>query len=79
MHVVDGAPLGASATGAPHQASTCSMPTCPASSPPAPAWPRRAAVLRQRMVDKRAEHHDYVRRTGQDLAEVTGWTWNRSP
>jgi hypothetical protein len=31
------------------------------------------------MVDKRAEHHDYVRRTGQDLAEVTGWTWNRSP
>jgi hypothetical protein len=44
-----------------------------------PRLARRAAVLRQRMVDKRAEHHDYVRLIGQDLAEVTGWTWNRSP
>jgi xylulose-5-phosphate/fructose-6-phosphate phosphoketolase len=42
-----------------------------------PGLARKAAVLRQRMVDKRAEHHDYVRRTGEDLPEVTGWTWSR--
>jgi xylulose-5-phosphate/fructose-6-phosphate phosphoketolase len=44
-----------------------------------PGLARRAAVLRQRMVDKHVEHHDYIRRTGEDLPEVTGWTWNRSP
>jgi xylulose-5-phosphate/fructose-6-phosphate phosphoketolase len=27
------------------------------------------------MVDKRAEHHDYVRRTGEDLPEVARWNW----
>jgi xylulose-5-phosphate/fructose-6-phosphate phosphoketolase len=40
-----------------------------------PGLARRAAVLRQAMVDKRAEHHDYVRRTGEDLPEVRDWTW----
>ncbi|HEY2792953.1 MAG TPA: phosphoketolase, partial [Micromonosporaceae bacterium] len=40
-----------------------------------PGLARRAATLRQDMVDKLAEHHDYVRRTGEDLPEVTGWTW----
>jgi len=43
-----------------------------------PSLGRRAAVLRQRMVDKRAEHRAYVRRTGQDLPEVTDWTWPRT-
>ncbi len=40
-----------------------------------PGLARRAAALRQQMVDKRAEHHDYVRRTGEDLPEVHDWTW----
>jgi xylulose-5-phosphate/fructose-6-phosphate phosphoketolase len=44
-----------------------------------PGLARRAAVLRQEMVDKRAEHRAYVRRTGQDLPEVTSWTWPRTP
>jgi xylulose-5-phosphate/fructose-6-phosphate phosphoketolase len=40
-----------------------------------PGLARRAAVLRQSMVDKRAEHHDYVRRYGVDPPDITGWTW----
>jgi len=40
-----------------------------------PGLARRAAVLRQRMVDKRAEHHDYVRCHGEDLPEVRNWSW----
>ena len=40
-----------------------------------PGLARRAAVLRQQMVDKHAEHRTYTRRTGEDLPEVTGWTW----
>ena len=40
-----------------------------------PGLARRAAVLRQQMVDKRAEHHDYIRRTGDDLPEIRDWTW----
>jgi xylulose-5-phosphate/fructose-6-phosphate phosphoketolase len=40
-----------------------------------PGLARRAAVLRQKMVDKRAEHHDYIRQTGEDLPEVRDWAW----
>jgi xylulose-5-phosphate/fructose-6-phosphate phosphoketolase len=40
-----------------------------------PGLTRRAAGLRQQMVDKRAEHHEYIRRTGEDLPEVRDWTW----
>jgi xylulose-5-phosphate/fructose-6-phosphate phosphoketolase len=40
-----------------------------------PGLARRAAVLRQSMVDTRAEHHDYVRRTGEDMADITHWSW----
>jgi xylulose-5-phosphate/fructose-6-phosphate phosphoketolase len=40
-----------------------------------PGLARRAAVLRQQMVDKRAEHHAYVRRTGEDLPEIRDWIW----
>jgi xylulose-5-phosphate/fructose-6-phosphate phosphoketolase len=40
-----------------------------------PGLTRRAAGLRQRMVDKRAEHHGFIRRTGEDLPEVRDWTW----
>jgi xylulose-5-phosphate/fructose-6-phosphate phosphoketolase len=40
-----------------------------------PGLARRAAVLRQRMVDKRTEHHAYTRSTGEDLPEVRDWVW----
>ncbi len=40
-----------------------------------PGLARRAAGLRQRMVDKRVEHREYVRRRGEDLPEVRDWTW----
>jgi xylulose-5-phosphate/fructose-6-phosphate phosphoketolase len=40
-----------------------------------PGLARKAAVVRQAMVDKRAEHHDYVRATGEDLPEVSDWRW----
>jgi xylulose-5-phosphate/fructose-6-phosphate phosphoketolase len=40
-----------------------------------PGLARRAATLRQQMVDKRTQHHDYVRRTGEDLPEIRDWTW----
>jgi len=44
-----------------------------------PGLSRRAATVRQRMVDKRAEHHDYVRRTGEDLPEIRDWKWAAAP
>jgi xylulose-5-phosphate/fructose-6-phosphate phosphoketolase len=44
-----------------------------------PGLARKAATLRQRMVDTRARHHDYVRRTGEDLPEVRDWAWPATP
>jgi xylulose-5-phosphate/fructose-6-phosphate phosphoketolase len=40
-----------------------------------PGLARRAATLRQDMVDRRVEHRAHVRRTGEDLPEITGWRW----
>jgi xylulose-5-phosphate/fructose-6-phosphate phosphoketolase len=40
-----------------------------------PGLARKAAVLRQRMVDKLADHHAYVRESGEDLPEVRDWVW----
>ena len=40
-----------------------------------PGLARKAAVLRQHLHDKLTEHRGYVRRTGEDLPEVAGWTW----
>jgi xylulose-5-phosphate/fructose-6-phosphate phosphoketolase len=40
-----------------------------------PGLARRAAGVRQLMVDKRAEHHGYIRATGEDLPEIRDWTW----
>jgi phosphoketolase len=34
--------------------------------------------MRQAMVDKRAEHHSYVRETGVDLPEITNFSWSIS-
>jgi hypothetical protein len=27
------------------------------------------------MVDQRTRHHEYIRRTGEDLPEVRDWAW----
>jgi xylulose-5-phosphate/fructose-6-phosphate phosphoketolase len=40
-----------------------------------PGLARRAATLRQQMVDKRVEHREYTRRTGEDMPEIRDWTW----
>ncbi len=40
-----------------------------------PGLARSAASVRQALVDKRAEHHDYIRATGADLPEVSEWSW----
>jgi xylulose-5-phosphate/fructose-6-phosphate phosphoketolase len=41
-----------------------------------PGLARRAATVRQLMVDKRTEHHEYIRRTGEDMPDVRYWTWS---
>ncbi|HET6502464.1 MAG TPA: phosphoketolase family protein [Amycolatopsis sp.] len=35
----------------------------------------QTALLRQRMTDQRARHHDYIREHGEDLPEVRDWAW----
>jgi xylulose-5-phosphate/fructose-6-phosphate phosphoketolase len=40
-----------------------------------PGLARRAAVLRQSMVDARMAHRAYVREYGEDMPEVRDWTW----
>jgi xylulose-5-phosphate/fructose-6-phosphate phosphoketolase len=40
-----------------------------------PGLARRAAAVRQEMVDQRMRHNEYIRRTGMDLPEVRDWAW----
>ncbi|WP_344134069.1 phosphoketolase family protein [Luedemannella flava] len=40
-----------------------------------PGLARRAATVRQQMVDILARHHEHTRRTGEDLPEVVNWEW----
>ncbi len=40
-----------------------------------PGLARRAAMLRQEMVDRRVQHREYIRRTGEDMPEIRDWVW----
>ena len=40
-----------------------------------PGLVRRAAQLRQQMVDTRARHRAWTREFGEDLPEVANWVW----
>ncbi len=40
-----------------------------------PSLGHRAAGLRQTMMDKRTEHYHYTRTHGEDMPEITGWSW----
>jgi xylulose-5-phosphate/fructose-6-phosphate phosphoketolase len=40
-----------------------------------PSLGDHAADLRQQMSDSLAEHHAYIRRTGEDMPEIRDWTW----
>jgi len=41
-----------------------------------PGLARKAAVLRQQMVDQRTRHREYVTEHGIDLPEVRDWSWS---
>ena len=40
-----------------------------------PGLGTRAAVLRQQMADSRARHREWIVAHGEDMPEITGWTW----
>jgi xylulose-5-phosphate/fructose-6-phosphate phosphoketolase len=40
-----------------------------------PSLGQRAARVHQLMMDKRAEHHSWIRQRGEDMPEVADWTW----
>jgi xylulose-5-phosphate/fructose-6-phosphate phosphoketolase len=40
-----------------------------------PGLSRKAAWLRQEMVDTRVRHRAWTREHGEDLPEVAGWAW----
>jgi xylulose-5-phosphate/fructose-6-phosphate phosphoketolase len=42
-----------------------------------PALRQRAADLHQQMIDRRAEARAYTRAHGEDVPEISNWTWNR--
>jgi xylulose-5-phosphate/fructose-6-phosphate phosphoketolase len=44
-----------------------------------PGLARRAASVRQEMLDRRQLHHEYIRRTGEDLPQIRDWEWTGSP
>jgi xylulose-5-phosphate/fructose-6-phosphate phosphoketolase len=40
-----------------------------------PALERIGAHVKQLMRDKRLDHKEYIRKHGDDMPEVRGWTW----
>ena len=42
-----------------------------------PGLGQHAANVRQLMVDKRTQHREWTRATGEDLPEVRDWTWSQ--
>jgi xylulose-5-phosphate/fructose-6-phosphate phosphoketolase len=44
-----------------------------------PGLARRAANVRQTMVDQRMRHREYINRTGEDLPEIRDWLWRGGP
>jgi xylulose-5-phosphate/fructose-6-phosphate phosphoketolase len=43
-----------------------------------PGLRSHAAALRQEMVDARLRARAYTREHGEDVPEISGWTWTRS-
>jgi len=39
----------------------------------------RAAYAKQEIQNKLVEHKEYIRRRGEDMPEIAGWTWGRAP
>ena len=38
----------------------------------------RAAYAKQAIRDKLIEHKEYIARHGDDMPEITGWTWGQA-
>jgi xylulose-5-phosphate/fructose-6-phosphate phosphoketolase len=38
----------------------------------------RAAYAKQAIRDKLIEHREYISRHGDDMPEITGWSWGRT-
>jgi xylulose-5-phosphate/fructose-6-phosphate phosphoketolase len=43
-----------------------------------PSLGQRAAYAKQAIRDKLIEHREYIRRYGDDMPEIKGWTWGQS-
>jgi xylulose-5-phosphate/fructose-6-phosphate phosphoketolase len=43
-----------------------------------PTLGSRAAYAKQAIHDKLIEHKEYISRHGDDMPEITGWTWGQA-
>jgi xylulose-5-phosphate/fructose-6-phosphate phosphoketolase len=44
-----------------------------------PQLARKAAALKERMRERRSEHHRYIVRHGEDMPEIRDWKWPQAP